>query len=66
MTREKYFQKHGFIYGISYKYDFGRWNVYARKFEDLHQAEAWLYTEERDFRTRELVSETAAKKALRW
>ena len=44
MKPETYFKKYGCIYGISYKYAFGR----------------WLNTEEYDFRTKELCSKTEA------
>lgn len=48
-------------YGISSKFDFGRWShiVYG-PFETAEQAEKWLYTEEYDFRERELMSKSAA------
>ena len=29
MKHETYFKKHGCIYGISYKYDFGSWSGYS-------------------------------------
>lgn len=50
-------------YGVSSKYDFGRWNhiVYG-PFETEEQAQKWLHTEEYDFRVRELMSKTAAIK----
>lgn len=59
---EKYFAKNGYIYGDSYKYDFGRWIHNIRKFTDLAEAEDWLTTEQHDFRTREFISKTTAKK----
>ena len=61
---DNYFTKNGFIYGISEKYDFGKWTGYAVKFDDLEEAKTWLSTEEYDFRTRELVSMSKAKKYL--
>lgn len=57
-----YFKKNGFIFGDSYKYDFGRWNHHIVKFTDLELAEKWLITEEYNFRTREFISATEAKK----
>lgn len=60
MKPEKYFAKHGYIYGVSYKYAFGRWDWYSRKFTDFAEAEKWLNTEEHDFRCRELCSKTRA------
>lgn len=60
MTVEKYFEKNGCIYGISTKFEFGRWYGYARRFKNLRTAYDWLHTEEYDFRTRELVSLTNA------
>ena len=37
------------IYGVSSKYDFGRWDHVVYVFEDRELAEKWLYTEEYDF-----------------
>ena len=59
-----YFKKNGFIYGVSEKYAFGEWKGYAKKFDNLEEAEKWLHTEEYDFRTRSLVSKTYAKRYL--
>lgn len=59
-----YFKKNGFIYGVSEKFEFGEWNGYAKKFDNLEKAEKWLHTEEYDFRTRSLVSKTYAKRYL--
>ena len=57
-----YFEKNGFIYGDSYKYEFGHWSHNVKKFENFEEAEKWLETEEYDFRERELISKTEAKK----
>lgn len=57
---KKYFEKNGFIFGDSAKFDFGRWNHRIIKFTDYAEAEKWLKTEEHDFRTRELISKTEA------
>ena len=62
MTYKKYFEKTGKIYGVSSKYDFGKWNHYGVEFDSLTDAEKWLETEEYDFRERELMSKTAAEK----
>ena len=45
------------IIGTSSKYDFGRWNHSVRVFETQQEAEKWLYTEEGDFRERELFED---------
>lgn len=58
----KYFEKNGTIYGVSSKFNFGTWNHKVVKFNDYEKAEEWLYTEEYDFRERELMSKTAAIK----
>lgn len=50
-------------YGVSSKFDFGRWNhVVYGPFETEEEAREWLHTEEYDFRERELMSKTAATK----
>lgn len=48
------------IYGVSSKYEFGKWrhNVYV--FTTKEAADEWLNTEEYDFRERELMTKTAA------
>ncbi len=62
MKPETYFEKNGCIYGVSSKYNFGRWTGYAKKFDNLEEAYLWLFTEEYDFRERELCSLTEAKR----
>lgn len=62
MKAETYFRKHGYIYGISEKFDFGKWTGYAIKFTDYAKAVNWLHSEGYDFRIRSLVSKTEAKK----
>lgn len=64
MTAEKYFNRYGKIYGVSYKFSFGRWTGYIKEFTNLNNAERWLNTEEYDFRTRELGSLTHCKKCI--
>ena len=59
---KNYFEKNGFIYGDSYKYDFGTWHHRITKFTSFEDALKWLETEENDFRTREFISKTAVKK----
>jgi hypothetical protein len=52
------------IYGISYKYSFGRWYYDVYYFDNRDEAENWLYTEEGDFRTRELMNEDEFREFL--
>lgn len=59
---ENYFNKNGFIFGDSAKFEFGRWTHQITKFTDYAEAIKWLHTEEYDFRERELISKTAAVK----
>lgn len=59
---KNYFEKNGFIYGDSYKYEFGEWSHHIYKFTNLEKAEKWLRTEEYDFREREFISKTEARK----
>lgn len=59
---KNYFEKNGFIFGDSAKFSFGKWEHRIVKFTDFSEAEKWLNTEEYDFRERELISKTAAKK----
>jgi hypothetical protein len=58
---KNYFEKNGFIYGVSSKYQFG-WKYSVYKFTDIETAEEWLHTETYDFAERELMSKTAAVK----
>lgn len=64
MKTETYFNKYGVIYGVSSKFDFGRWNHYLKVFDSFEKAIEWLYTEEYDFRERELCSKSEAIKLL--
>ncbi len=48
------------IYGVSSKYDFGNWNHVVYSFDSKEAADEWLYTEEHDFREREIMTKTAA------
>ena len=59
---ENYFNKNGFIYGVSSKFEFNEWHHAVTKFTDLKKAEKWLETEQYDFRERELCSKTQAIK----
>lgn len=61
---KNYFEKNGFVYGVSSKYDFGKWNHSINCFENLESALEWLHTEEYDFRERELMTESAAKRLV--
>ena len=49
-------------YGVSSKYDFGKWDHTVYVFEEKEAAERWLNTEEYDSRERELMTKTAAIK----
>ena len=60
MRYNNYFNKNGRIYGVSSKFEFGRWNHICKVFTNLNSAEEWLGTEENDFRERELMSRTNA------
>lgn len=57
---KKYFEKNGFIYGDSWKYDFGSYHHNVKKFTDYNKAIEWLNTEEYDFRTREFITKSEA------
>ena len=50
------------IYGVSSRYEFGKWNRRVYKFNDEETAEKWLNTEEAEFRIRELMTKTEATK----
>lgn len=52
------------IYGVSSKYEFGAWHHKLYVFYSKEAAEEWLYTDEFDFRERELMSKAAAQKLL--
>ncbi|MDE6984124.1 MAG: hypothetical protein K2O99_06235 [Lachnospiraceae bacterium] len=55
--------KNGMQYGVSSKFNFGKWNhVVYGPFHAENEAQKWLHTEEYDFRERELMSKTAAEK----
>lgn len=62
MKYTNYFKKTGKVYGVSSKFDFGKWNHIGYEFDDIENAEKWLNTEESNFRERELMSKTAAEK----
>ena len=61
MKAIKYLEKHGELYGISYKPGVEN-SLYMIRFEDLERAEKWLYTKECDFRTREFLTNKAEVK----
>lgn len=50
------------IYGVSSKYNFGKWNHKVYVFDSKESAEKWLETEEYDFRERELMTKDNAIK----
>lgn len=64
MTNKAYFKRYGKIYGVSYKYAFGRWSGYIKEFSSLETAEKWLNTDEGNFRTRELGSFAHCKSCI--
>lgn len=62
MTVEQYFEKTGKIYGVSSKFDFGKWEHIGYVFTEIEKAYEWLKTEEHGFRERELMSKYKAQK----
>jgi len=48
------------IYGVSSKFDFGKWEHAVYVFDNKEDAGKWLGTEECDFREREIMTKTAA------
>lgn len=60
-----YFDKYGYIFGVSSKYEFGKWTVKTvKKFDSYKEAIDWLHTEEYDFRVRELASKSKVRKLV--
>lgn len=62
MDMKEYFEKNGSVYGVSSKYEFGRWKHELFVFDDYDKATKWLNTETYDFCERELMSKSAAQK----
>ena len=60
MKAETYYKKHGKIYGVSSRYEFG-WKHTVYVFDSLEEAEKWLRTETCCFAERELCSRTRAE-----
>lgn len=50
------------VYGVSSKYEFGKWDHVVYAFESMEEAKKWVCTEEFDFREREVMTKTAAIK----
>ena len=50
------------VYGVSSKFNFGKWDHSVYVFSNNDKAQEWLVTEEHDFRERELMTKTAAIK----
>ncbi len=48
------------IYGVSSKFEFGRWSHYVVAFDSQDEAKKWLRTEQYDFRERELMTKEEA------
>ena len=65
MNYKNYYKKYGYVYGVSEKFEFGRWTGYVKKFTNIEDAEKWLETCEYDFRERELCSKTKAMRGYR-
>lgn len=61
MKAEKYFEKNGVIFGVSEKFEFGKWTGYSVEFTSMEEALKWLSTDENSFSQRSLVSKTRAK-----
>ena len=59
MTKQKAL-KNKKIYGVSSKYVFRKWNHGVIVFDNMDEAEKWLYTEGGNFAERELVSKSEA------
>lgn len=62
---KKYFDKHGYIFGDSYKCENAGRNIWSHnilKFADYGDFLQWLDTEEYDFREREPITKTEAIK----
>ena len=62
MNYKNYFKKNGFIYGVSEKFEFGRWTGYVTKFTNLAEAEKWVEACTYDWSERELCSKTTASR----
>ena len=60
----EFFEKNGYIYGVSSKYEFKEWHHKLYKFTSLEKAEEWLHTEQFDFRERELCDKKRAEELL--
>lgn len=52
------------LYGISSKFDFGKWQHGIVKLSTKEQAKKWLDTETYDFREREILNKTQAIKLV--
>lgn len=62
MNYKNYFKKNGCIYGVSEKFEFGRWTGYVTKFTNLEDAEKWVEACTYDWSERELCSKTTASR----
>lgn len=47
-------------YGVSSKFNFGKWEHVVYIFENQSDAEEWLNSEEHDFREREIMTQEEA------
>ena len=62
---KNYFEKNGFIVGDSCKCtnaNRNEWSHRVKKFTDYDEFLKWLHTEEYDFREREAITKTEAKR----
>lgn len=48
------------VYGVSYKFEFGRWKYWVWRFKTEDAARKWLHTEECDFRERQICTKEEA------
>lgn len=50
------------IYGVSSKFEFGKWDHCVYRFKNADAAQEWLNSEEYDFREREVMTKDEAIK----
>lgn len=57
---EMYFNKNGYVFGVSSIFNFGKWNHSVTYFTNYAEATDWLHTETYDFAEREICSKSKA------
>lgn len=62
---EKYFNRYKYLYGNSYKYEFGKWSNHITCFTSWEEAAAWYFRDEYDFRIREFITKGEALKLIK-